>query len=57
MRELIEARLTELIQRSEGIPRYFDCDDDEYIWTADELADLEDEELLACFEATIGFQG
>lgn len=59
MRELVIAKLSGFIADSGeyGIPRYFDCSDDENITDPAELNDLTDEELLEVFETTVGFGG
>ena len=59
MRDLVIAKLTGFIKDSDGygIPRYFDCDDEESIKDPTELNSMTDEELLVAFEATVGFGG
>jgi hypothetical protein len=59
MRDLVIAKLTEAIRMTSGygIPRCFDCDDDDNITDANELGTLSDEQLLEAFEATVGFGG
>lgn len=59
MRELVIAKLSGFIGDSDGygIPRYFDCLDDEYITDPAELEGFTDEELLEVFESTVGFGG
>ncbi len=60
MRELVIAKLKELIVINEeyGIPRYFDCDDEESIKDPAELETMSDEQLLRAFEAAVmGFNG
>lgn len=62
MRDLVINKLKAIIEASAGhggygIPRYFDCDDEEYITDAEELRNMDDEQLLEVFEATVGFQG
>lgn len=56
MRELVIQRLTSYIEDCEGIPRYFDCDD-EYITDPQEIQDMTDEDLLELLENAAGFQG
>ena len=59
MRKLVIDKLTDIIRDSGsyGIPRYFDCSDDENITDPAELDGLTDEELLEVFETTVGFGG
>lgn len=58
MRDLVIAKLAEHIRMSGlGIPRYFDCDDDDTITDPAELDTMSDEQLLEAFEATVGFGG
>lgn len=59
MRELIIKRLSLVIADSdgEGIPLYYDCDDDEFITDPLDLDKLSDEALLDVYDATIGFMG
>ena len=59
MRELVIARLKAVIEIDPeyGIPRCFDCDDDDNITDPEELDSMTDEELLDVFESVIGFQG
>lgn len=59
MRNLIIQRLTSLIEDSNGygIPRNFDCDENENVLDSQELTEMSDEELLEAFEAAIGFNG
>jgi hypothetical protein len=59
MRDLVIAKLTEAIRMTSGygIPRYFDCDEDDTIADPAELDAMTDEALLEVFEATVGFQG
>ena len=40
-----------------GIPRCFDCDEDEMITDPKELNHMDDEQLLEVFEAVVGFGG
>ena len=59
MRELVLAKLKGYVTDSlpYGIPRYFDCNEEDNITDANELDSFEDAELLAVYEATIGFGG
>lgn len=59
MRDLVIAKLTGFIKDNDGygIPRYFDCDDEESIKDPAELNSMSDEELLVAFEAAVGFGG
>jgi hypothetical protein len=58
MRELIIERLVYFIMADKaGIPRYFDCDPEEYITDAKQFQSMTDDELLNCFEAAVGFDG
>lgn len=57
MRELVIQRLTFLIEDSGGIPRYFDCEDDELITDPQELGSMSDEELIDLLEIVVGFGG
>lgn len=59
MRELIINRLKEIIETDPeyGIPRYFDCSEEEHITDVEELTEMNDEQLLDVFETTIGFGG
>ena len=59
MRELIITRLTAFIDSSGGmgIPRYFECNDDDYITDPDDLDSLSDEELLEVYDACVIFTG
>lgn len=58
MRDLVIAKLTVFIEDIDGgIPRYFDCDDEENITDPSELFSMSDEQLLEVFEATVGFGG
>ena len=59
MRELVITKLSGFIadMGKYGIPRYFDCSEDENITDPDELNSLTDEELLEVFETTVGFGG
>ena len=59
MRDLVIKRLETIIKMSEGygIPRCFDCDEDEMITDPSELNSMTDEQLLQAFEATVGFGG
>lgn len=58
MRDLVIQSLTESIEYSngEGIPRYYDCDEDEYIKDTKELNSLSDEKLLSIYTDLCGFQ-
>jgi hypothetical protein len=55
MRNLIIQRLTILIEDSNGygIPRNFDCDENENVLESQELTEMSDEELLEAFEAAL----
>ncbi len=59
MRELVIAKLTEFIANNDGygIPREFDCGDEDSIKDPAELGSMSDEELLQAFEACVGFWG
>ena len=59
MRDLVIKRLEDIIKMSQGygIPRCFDCDEDEMITDPNELNHMDDEQLLEVFEATVGFGG
>jgi hypothetical protein len=59
MRELIINRLKAMIEVAPdyGIPRYFDCDEEEYITDVEDLSSMDDEALLEVFEACVGFGG
>lgn len=60
MRNLVIDRLKSLIEQDpdgEGIPRYFDCGDAEYITDPQELESMSDEELLDAYEACVAFSG
>lgn len=59
LREITINRLAVIIKDSNGygIPRYFDCSDEEYIKDPAQLAALTDDELLNCYEATFMFSG
>lgn len=59
MRDLVIAKLTEAIRMTGGygIPRCFDCDDEDTIADPIELDTMSDEQLLEVFEATVGFGG
>ena len=59
MRNLVISKLKQFITDSQGygIPRYFDCSEDEYITNTDELSGMSDEQLLEVFEAVVGFGG
>ncbi len=58
LRKLIIDRLASILENDDvGIPRYFECGDDEMVHSVEELETMSDEELLECFEATVGFAG
>jgi hypothetical protein len=58
MRKIIIDRLASILENNEvGIPRYFECGDELMVHTAEELDTMCDEELIECFEATVGFAG
>ena len=59
MRNLVISKLKQFITDSQGygIPRYFDCSEEEYITNIDELSDMNDEQLLEVFETAVGFGG
>jgi hypothetical protein len=59
MRDLVISKLKQFITDSQGygIPRYFDCSENEYITNTDELFGMSDEQLLEVFEAVVGFGG
>lgn len=59
MRDLVIAKLKEFIVDSlpYGIPRSFDCDEEENITNFNELDTMSDQQLLEIFEATVGFGG
>ncbi len=59
MRELVIAKLKEFIANSDGygIPRYFDCNDEDAIKDPAELDSMSDGELVEVFEACVGFGG
>ena len=59
MRDLVISKLKQFITDSQGygIPRYFDCSENEYITNTDELSGMSDEQLLEVFEAVVGFGG
>lgn len=59
MRDLVIARLAGFIKDNDGygIPRCFDCDEEDTIFDASELNTMTDEQLLEVFEATVGFGG
>lgn len=59
MRELVIKKLSGHIADTDGygIPRYFDCDEEDNITDPDELNYMDDEQLLEVFEATVGFGG
>jgi hypothetical protein len=54
MRKLVIDRLKKLIEDSdgEGIPKYFDCLESNYITDPDELNGLSDDALLDALEAS-----
>lgn len=59
MRELVISRLTAFIADTDGygIPRCFDCDEDDYIKDPTELENMSDEDLLEAYESAVGFGG
>jgi len=59
MRDLVVAKLKQFIANSDGygIPRYFDCDDEDAIKDPAELDSMSDKELVEVFEACVGFGG
>ena len=59
MRDLVIAKLTTFIATRDGygIPREFDCEDEDAIKDPAELESMTDEELLQAFEAVVGFWG
>ena len=59
MRELVIHRLTAFIKDSDGygIPRHFDCTDEDAIKDPAELQTMSDEELLEAYESCVGFGG
>jgi hypothetical protein len=59
MRHLIIQKLKVVIEQNkpDGIPRYFDCEEDECITDLEALHMLTDEELLSVYDITIGFWG
>lgn len=59
MRDLVIKRLEGFIAESQGygIPRCFDCGEDEMITDPKELNFMDDEQLLEVFESTVGFAG
>lgn len=59
MRELVIKKLKGFIENTDGygIPRYFDCDEEEMVKDPAELESMTDEQLLEVFESTVGFQG
>ena len=59
MRDLVIAKLKVFVIDSlpYGIPRYFDCDDEDNITDYNELESMTDKELLDIFEVTVGFGG
>jgi hypothetical protein len=59
MRELIIQRLTDFIQNSDdwGIPRHFNCDEDDFITDVLELNSMSNEDLLEAYDAYVGFEG
>lgn len=59
MRNLIIQRLTSLIEDSNGygIPRNFDCDENENVLDSQELNEMSDEELLEVFEDALDLYG
>ena len=59
MREPIIAKLKQFIADSDGygIPRYFDCNDEDAIKDPAELDLMGDDELVEVFEACVGVGG
>lgn len=59
MRNLVIAKLKGFIANDyeDGIPRDFDCDDEDTIKDPAELDSMTDEQLLEVFEACVGFGG
>lgn len=59
MRELVITKLKQFIADNDGygIPRYFDCTDEDAIKDPAELDSMSDEQLLEVFEACVGFGG
>ena len=59
MRQLVIERLKSFVRDSDGygIPRYFDCDEEDNITDPDELDNMSDEELIEVFESCVGFGG
>lgn len=59
VRHLVIQRLKVIIEQNkpDGIPRYFDCEENEYITDPEALHMLTDEELLNVYDVTIGFWG
>lgn len=59
MRELVISRLTAFIADTDGygIPRCFDCDEDDYIKDPEELENMSNEDLLEAYESAVGFAG
>jgi hypothetical protein len=59
MRELVISRLTAFIANTDGygIPRCFDCDEDDYIKDPAELENMSNEDLLEAYESAVGFAG
>lgn len=59
MRDIVINRLKGYIQDSDGhgIPRCFDCDEEDYVQDPNELDSMSDQELLEVFESVVGFGG
>lgn len=59
MRHLVIQRLLVIIEQNkpDGIPRYFDCEEDARIRDPEALHMLTDEELLEVYDTAIGFWG
>ena len=59
MRELVINRLKAFVKDSDGygIPRCFDCDEEDHITDPAELDGMTDEKLIEVFESCVGFQG
>ena len=59
MRQIVIERLKNFVRDSNGygIPRYFDCDEEDNITDPDDLDSMSDEELIEVFESCVGFGG
>ena len=55
MRHLVIQRLLVVVEQNkpDGIPRYFDCEENEYITNPEALHMLTDEELLNVYDIAI----